>query len=210
MRERASNGQSKKRRGRRRQAAATLLLGLALSSVLLLFSGGRATTAAALAGCRIYVASGDDVAAGHDLNDNSKRYPEQFVADHIKSPGWCVFNQGKNGQTSSSYISGGGLASAYNMRPDLLTLQLGEQNSTVVNLIKDCFDKVKDHDFTGASTCASGILGNSSLWTDMRNNYTTILQQTRIMMSQRPQLVVAVVNYPTPDPHADTATAKIA
>jgi hypothetical protein len=193
-------------------------MGLGAATIVLLLSTGlafglssaTAPAASALAGCRIYVASGDDVAAGHDLNDNSKRYPEQLVTDHIKSPGWCVFNQGKNAQTSSSYISGGGLSSAYNMRPDFLTLQLGEQNATVVNLIKDCFDKVKDHDFTGASTCASAILGNSSLWTDMRNNYTTILQQTRIMMSQRPQLVVAVVNYPNPYPHADTATAKIA
>ena len=56
------------------------------------------------------------------------------MTDHIKAPGWCLFNQGKNGQTSSSYISGGGLASAYNMRPDLLTIQLGEQNSTIVNI----------------------------------------------------------------------------
>jgi hypothetical protein len=164
----------------------------------------------AATGCRIYVASGDDIAAGHDLNDNSKRYPEQLIADHIKTPGWCLFNQGKNGQTSSSYITGGGLASAYNMRPDFLTIQLGEQNSTIVNLITDCFDKVKDHDFSGANSCAAQILANSSLWTSLKNNYTTILQQTRVMMSQRPQLVVAIVNYPNPYPHADTAAEKIA
>ena len=48
------------------------------------------------------------------------------------------------------------------MRPDFLTIQLGEQNATIVNLITDCFDKVKDHDFTGASACAAQILANSS------------------------------------------------
>jgi hypothetical protein len=197
------------RRGLRRRWALIGLLALALGACLVLVIG-KATVASGAAGCRIYVASGDDVVNGKDLNDNSKRYPEQLVNDHIKSPGWCVYNQGKNSQTSSSYISGGGLSSAYNMRPDFLTLQLGEQNSTIVNLVKDCFDKVKDHNFTGASTCASTILGNSSLWSDLKNNYTTILQQTRIMMSQRPQLVVAIVNYPNPYPHADTATAKIA
>jgi hypothetical protein len=188
-------------------------------AILVLAAATLAATAAALTrpqgvdaatGCRIYVASGDDIAAGHDLNDNSKRYPEQLLADHLKAPGWCVFNQAKNGQTSSSYITGGGLASAYNMRPDLLTLQLGEQNATIVNLIKDCFDKVKDHDFAGANTCAAGVLGNSSLWTNLKNNDTTILQQTRLMMSGRPQLVVAVLGYPNPYPHADTATEKIA
>src|SRR6476661_957214 len=101
--------------------------------------------AEAAAGCRIYVAAGDDIPAGHDLNDNSKRYPEQLVSDHIKSPGWCLFNQGKNGQTSSAFITGGGLANAYNMRPDLLTIQLGEQNDPMAKVITDCFDKVKDH-----------------------------------------------------------------
>ena len=47
------------------------------------------------------------------------------------------------------------------MRPDLLTFQLGEQNATIVNLVKSCFDKVKDHDFTGANVCAAAILGNA-------------------------------------------------
>jgi hypothetical protein len=169
-----------------------------------------ASPAYAAAGCRIYVAAGDDVPAGHDLNDDSKRYPEQLNKDHLISPGWCLYNQGKNGQTSSAFITGGGLANAYNMRPDFLTLQLGEQNDTVVNLVKDCFDKVKDHDFTGANVCAAQILANTSLFDQMKNNYTTILQQTRVMMSQRPQLVVAVVNYPNMYPQSTDVVGDIA
>jgi hypothetical protein len=165
--------------------------------------------AEAAAGPRIYVASGDDIPAGHDLNDNSKRYPEKLLSDHLKSPGWAVYNQAKNGTTSSGYITGGGLSSAYNMRPDLLTIQLGEQNSNVVDLINSCFDKVNDHDFTGANVCAATILGNASLWTNLQNNYTTILQQTRIMMSQRPGLVVAVVNYPNPYPSSTSALTNV-
>jgi hypothetical protein len=184
-------------------------LGTALALCTCVGLSSATPRANALAGCRIYVASGDDIAAGHDLNDNSKRYPDQLLADHLIAPGWCLFNQAKNGQSSSSYISGGGLANAYNMRPDLLTLQLGEQNSTIVNLITTCFDDVKSHDFTGANTCALSILGNSSLWTSLQNNFTTILQQTRIMMSQRPNLVVAVVDYPNPFPHADTAEEMV-
>lgn len=169
-----------------------------------------ASVASAAAGCRIYVASGDDIPAGHDLNDDGSRYPETLLADHLIAPGWCVFNQGKNGQTSTTYITGGGLSSAYNMRPDLLTIQVGEQNATIVNLIKSCFDKVKDHDFSGANACAAGVLANSSNWTNLTNNYTTILQQTRIMASQRPQLVIAVVNYANPFPRASDVTSKIA
>ena len=167
------------------------------------------TTSTAAAGPRIYVASGDDIAVGRDLNDDNKRYPEKLLADHLISPGWAVYNQAKKGQTSSSYLSGGGLASAYNMRPDLLTIQLGQQNSQIVNLIDSCFKKVKDHDFTGANVCAATILANSSLWTSLQSNYTTILQYARIMASQRPNLVVAVVNYPNPYPSALSATANV-
>jgi lysophospholipase L1-like esterase len=186
--------------------AVLLLLGIGAGIFATLGDTGAVEAAA---GPRIYVASGDDIPAGHDLNDNAKRYPEKLLADHLKSPGWAVYNQAKNGQTSSAYITGGGLSSAYNMRPDLLTIQLGEQNATIVNLVKSCFDKVKDHDFTGANVCAAAILGNASLWTNLQNNYTTILQQTRIMASQRPGLVIAVMNYPNPYPSATSATTSV-
>jgi hypothetical protein len=186
------------------------VLVFALAALAFTLARGSTPAAHALAGCRIYVAAGDDIPNGHDLNDDSSRYPEKLLADHLKSPGWCLFNQGKNGQTSSSFISGGGLSNAYNMRPDLLTIQLGEQNTPMVNIITSCFDKIKDHDFSGGNACAAQVLGNSSLWSDMTANFTMILQQTRIMMSQRPQLVVAVVNYPDPYPQASDATSRIA
>lgn len=166
-------------------------------------------SATAAAGCRIYVASGDDIPNGNKLDDNASRFPEQLLADHLVSPGWCLYNQGKNGTTSSSFISGGGMATAYNSRPDLHTITLGEQNSTVVDLITSCFDKVKDHDFAGGAACASAVLGNSSLWTNMTNNYTTLLQTERIMASQRPGLVVAVTNYPNPFPRAEDVIDEI-
>src|SRR5690349_4683486 len=104
----------------RRSAVGTVSAALVLVGVAFLLASASAPPASALAGCRIYVASGDDIASGHDLNNDAKRYPDQLLADHLKSPGWCLFNQGKNGQSSSSYISGGGMSNAYNMRPDLL------------------------------------------------------------------------------------------
>ena len=189
-----------------------VLAALVLSVAL--FANGAPTddppSAEASTGCRIYVASGDNVTNGDAMNNNDSRYAEKLLADHIKSPGWCLFNQGKNGQTSSSFITGGGLSSAYNMRPDFLTIHLGEQNSPMVNAITSCFDKVKDHDFTGASACGAQILADSSLWTNMRNNYTTILSYTRIMAAQRPGLVIAVVNYPNPYPQALDVIDEIA
>jgi len=186
----------------------SMLVGVVLSYGVR--SGQDSSAVEAAAGCRIYVASGDDYTNGKEMDDNENRYPEKLLADHLVSPGWCLFNQGANEQTSSSYISDGGLSNAYNMRPDLLTIQLGEQNPTIVNAIDSCFDKVRDHDFAGASGCASAITANSSLWKDLAYNYTTILQQTRIMAAQRPGLVIAVVGYPNPYPRAEDVVDEIA
>ena len=198
------------------RADARRLRWLAVLSIIALVAATGAAAASiarpqpvdAAAGCRIFVAAGDDIPAGHDLNDDAKRYPEQLLEDHLISPGWCVYNQGKNGQTSSSFITAGGMANAYNMRPDLLTIQLGEQNSTIVNLITSCFDKIKDHDFSGGNACAAQILGNQSLFDSLRNNFTTILQTTRVMASQRPQLVIGIVNYANPYPQAADVVPK--
>ncbi len=180
-------------------ACLSLLVGVAWTPA----AGQHAVPAVDAAGCKIYVAAGDDIPAGHDLNDDAARYPEQLLEDHLGDPGWCVYNQGENGQTSREFILEGGLSKAYNMRPDLITIQLGEQNDTIVNLIDSCFKKVRDHDFSGASACAAGILANQTAFDNLRKNYTTILQMTRIMASQRPHLVVAVPNYPNPYPLAD-------
>src|SRR5205823_2695964 len=93
-------------------AALVMLLVLGAGFTLVSLRNG-ASSAEAYAGCRIYVASGDDLPAGHDLNDDSSRYPEKLLADHIQSPGWCLYNQGKNGTTSANFISGGLMSSAY-------------------------------------------------------------------------------------------------
>jgi hypothetical protein len=197
---RSRQGVAREPRGLLRRGS---IVGMAFMLALAgLASGLVREVPAAAAGCNIYVASGDDIANGHDLNDNEKRYPEQLAEEHIKTPGWCLYNQGKDGQTSSAFISDGGLSKAYNMRPDLLTIQLGEQNDPASKILNDCFDKVKDHQFLNASSCAAQILANVGLWENLKKNYTTILQQTRIMAFSRPKLVVAIVNYPNPYPQA--------
>src|SRR5580765_3785048 len=162
-------------------------------------------------GCGLhYVAAADDIPAGHDDSDNQK-YPDHLYNDHLKKWGaWCEYDIAKNGTTSGTYISGGQLATTWNDRPDLITLTVGEQNSTIVNLITDCFDKLKSHDFSGSLACSSAIYGNSSLWSGLNSNLTTIQQQYRMILAGRPRLVVAITGYPNPYPHADTAAAKIA
>ena len=135
--------------------------------------------ATAAAGCRIYVASGDDVTNGKEMDDNASRYAEQLIADHIKSPGWCLCNQGKNGQTSSSYITGGGMASAYNMRPDFQTItprraELDHRQPHHVLLRQGEGPRLR----RWGRLRVGRSWATRRLWTNMKNNYTTILLQT--------------------------------
>ena len=158
---------------------------------------------------RRLLSGGDHIPAGHEVSED-ERYGNKLIEDHLKTWGpWCVINTAKNEATSEKYITEGQLAQTWNMRADLITIQLGEENATIINLVTSCFDKVKDHDFMGANTCAAQILGNSSLYTKLTSNYTTILQQYRVLMAGRPKLVVAVLGYRNPYPKALDVTPKI-
>ena len=182
-----------------------------MAAGLLLFGAVLGLPHSAMAqGCGLhYVSAADDIPAGHDVNTDD-RYSHQLMQNHLMTWGaWCEYNIAQNGTTSSTYITGGQLAQTWNYRPDLITLTVGEQNTTIVNLITSCFDKVKSHDFAGASACAGAILGNASLWSSLNSNLITIQQQYRVIMAGRPRLVVAVTGYPNPYPKALDAAAKI-
>jgi len=195
------------RAGRRRATPIRIGGGALLGGALLFAASSRAEAQDC---ARHYVAGGDHLPAGHEVEE-SERYPSHLLEDHLKTWGpWCVYNVAKNEATSSTYITGGQLAQTWNYRPDLISLTLGEENATIVNLVNSCFDKVKDHDFTGANVCAAAILGNSSLWSSLNLNLTTIFQQYRMIMAGRPKLMVAVTGYPNPYPKSSTATAMIA
>ena len=159
---------------------------------------------------RRYVAGGDHIPAGHEVSEE-ERFPRHLLSDHLKKWGpWCVYNLAKNETTSTTYITGGQLAQSWNLRPDLITVTLGEENTTIIDIVNSCFDKVKDHDFAGASACASTILANGTLWTNLTNNLTTIQQQYRVLMAGRPKLVVAITGYPNPYPDPIEVLPKIA
>jgi len=188
-------------------ARAVLAGGLLLAGPI---AGGRSSRAEAQDCARHYVAGGDHIPAGHEVEE-SERYPSHLVEDHLKKWGpWCVYNVAANEATSSTYITGGQLAQTWNYRPDLITLTIGEENNTIVDLVTDCFDKIKDHDFTGGNACAAAILANSSLWTSLNSNLITIQQQYRVIMAGRPKLMVAVTGYPNPYPKSTDTIAKIA
>ena len=182
---------------------------LVFLTILVLAIAGP-TPAVAQTGCGLhYVAAGDDIPAGHDVEE-SERYPNQLYENHLKKWGaWCEWDIAKNGTTSPQSITGGQLAQTWNDRPDLITLTVGEQNSTIVNLVDSCFDKIKSHDFAGGMGCASSILGNSTLWSNLNLNLITTQQQYRMIMAGRPRLVVAITGYPNPYPKTLEATEKI-
>jgi len=182
-------------------AAAALIAGL------LIQSGSRVSAQ----GCGLrYVAAADDIPAGHDVQE-SERYPNHLMDDHLKKWGaWCEYDIAQNSTTSATYISQGQLAQTWNYRPDLITLTVGEQNTTIVNLITSCFDNIKDHEFAQANACAAAILGNTTLWSNLNLNLTTIQQQYRVLMAGRPKLMVAITGYPNPYPKSLDAGLKIA
>ena len=104
---------------------------------------------------RRLVAGGDHYPSGHEIQE-SERYPNHLLEDHLKKWGsWCDYDIAKEGTTSSTYITGGQLAQTWNLRPDLITLTVGEENTTIIKLVTDCFDNIKDHDFSAATTCAA-------------------------------------------------------
>jgi hypothetical protein len=156
-----------------------------------------------------YVAGGDHIPAGHDIAE-SERYPNHLIDDHMQALGWCVYNTAKDGTTSATYISGGQIATAWNMQPDFITLTVGGENATIVDLIDSCFNKVKDHDFTGANSCFNGILSNTAIWSSLNNNLITTLNYYTRIMSGRPWLVVALTGYPNPYPQAADTFGPIA
>ena len=167
--------------------------------------GADAPRAAGFASC----STGDDIPAGHDVSELralsrtiSSRSPEEV---------------GRRGASTTSPRTGrrrrrkspaARRAQTWNYRPDLITLTVGEQNTTIVKLITDCFDDVKNHDFTGASTCASAILGNSGLWTQPQPESDDDPAAVPRDHGGRPSSSSPSTGYPNPYPKALTPTER--
>src|SRR5438128_7792130 len=134
------------RRWKRWVAAPTIATNVvvlaALSSVI------SATADSSVCG-RHYVAGGDDVPFGNEV-DTSQNFPSHLISDHLAKYGYCVYNLAQNGTTSSTFVSGGQLGTTWNRAADLITLTVGGQNSSIVDLIDSCYQKIKDNNFSGA------------------------------------------------------------
>ena len=163
-----------------------------------------------------YVAQGDDVPNGVDLNDADGDYPSKLLDDHLlKAPGpWCLYETSKKGATSATYITEveDGTTQqghAWNLRPRLVTVQLGRHDSGIVEHVADCLQDVKDHDFLDANACALKVMANQPAWDELTDNLSEILGELKTQMDGNPDLVVAVVGYYNPYPKALTVTSRI-
>jgi hypothetical protein len=166
---------------------------------------------------RRYVAGGDAVVFGSTNDsgeevDDDERYSEQLLTKLQESPGpWCLYNTAKNPTNSDQYMVDGNptqQAIAHDLRPRLITLTLGRQNSTIVDHVVKCFKNVKDHDFLEANVCALTVL-NGNHWDELIDDLSEILNRYMVQMDGNPRLVVAVTGYFNPYNSATSVASEV-
>ncbi|MGH3646567.1 MAG: hypothetical protein ACRDTM_05260 [Micromonosporaceae bacterium] len=167
-----------------------------------------------------YVAGGDAVVLGAKKDSpkeeisSSERYSDQLLKDRLQPvPGpWCLYNTSVNPTDTDKYVSEGiptQQSKAHELRPTLITLTLGRQNSTIVDHVTKCFKNVKDHDFLDANTCALAVLNNATAWKKLNDDLSGILNKYKIQQDGNPRLVVAVTGYFNPYPSATSVATEI-
>jgi hypothetical protein len=170
---------------------------------------------------RRYVAGGDAVALGAKNDDGgsdsnlspSDRYSEQLLTKLQQSPGpWCLYNTARNPTDTDQYVSEPRptqQSTANDLKPRLITLTLGRQNSKIVDHVVKCFKNVKDHDFIEANECALDVLGDDDAWDKLTKDLSEILNRFMVQMDGNPQLVVAVTGYFNPYPSATSVATQV-
>jgi hypothetical protein len=169
-----------------------------------------------------YVAQGDGVVVGTDIGNDSgnqhDRYSDKLLKDDLQpitglttGTVWCLYNTATDPATTDSFIQGSNSqqSQAWNLKPDLITLQLGRQNNSIVDQVDKCFKNVKDHDFAEANTCALAVFGNTTAWQKLTKDLGGILNAYKTQMAGNPTMVVAVLGYYNPYPTATSVATKI-
>ncbi len=162
-----------------------------------------------------YVAGGDGVVAGTDASDTD-RYSNKLLEKLRASPSngpWCLNNTSVDPTSTGDYVdrvdangqTQRGLAN--DLRPRLITLEVGRQNSVIVEHVSTCLTLIKNHEFLAANVCALAVLNAQPAFDQLRDELANILNGYRVQMDGNPQLVVAVLGYFNPYPSAtDVAT----
>ncbi|MFN2544688.1 MAG: choice-of-anchor D domain-containing protein [Actinomycetota bacterium] len=170
-----------------------------------------------------YVAQGDGVVVGTDIGNDGgatqkDRYSDKLLNDKLKNitgkttgSVWCLYNTATDPATTDTFVQGSQSqqSQAWNMKPDLITLQLGRQNSTIVDHVDKCYKNIKKHEFVDANVCALLILANQQAWDKLKKDLSGILNSYKTAMSGNPTLVVSVLGYYNPYPSATSVATKI-
>ena len=169
-----------------------------------------------------YVAAGDGVVHGDkDLKggkavEPSQRYSELLTKKLVEAHfPYCLFNISQGSTSTSDYQdeSIGGFtqqSKAHDLRPRLITLEIGRENNSIKNHISTCLDQIKDHQFITANACALGVLADQNAFDTLRKDLTDILNQYKVQMAGNPELVVGVLGYFNPYPAATDVVTDIA
>jgi len=174
---------------------------------------------------RRYVAGGDGVvhpAKDTDEEHSSKtdRYPDKLLEKLQETPGpWCEFNTMDEVTTGSTmtvdtddYRDDGNptqQSQAHSLRPTLITLTLGRDNTGIQQHVTTCMDQIRDHNFLQANACALAVLAAQPAWDKLERDLADILGKYKTQMDGNPNLVVAVTGYFNPYPSALDVTTKI-
>ena len=164
-----------------------------------------------------YVAGGDGVVHGDkdldggEATGDGDRYPEllkKWLVEEQHFP-YCAFNTSYGSTTTDDYqdenheeLDLTQQSLAWDLRPTLLTLQVGRENTVIKEHISTCLDQIKDHRFIEANVCAAAVLAFLGTSTKLRDDLSDILNQYKVQMAGNPQMVVAVLGYMNPYPRA--------
>lgn len=166
---------------------------------------------------RRYVAGGDGVVKGTDSSGDD-RYSNKLLEKLKASPSngpWCLYNTSVDSTTSGEYVDrvdGNGQtqrALANDLRPNLITLQVGRQDTLIKEHISTCLTLIKNHDFIEANVCALAVLNAQPVFDNLRDELANILNGYKVQMAGNPDLVVAVLGYFNPYPAATKVATDI-
>ena len=170
-----------------------------------------------------YVAVGDGIPFGAKKVDDSKdgdagdRFPEKLtkILQDAHFP-FCLHNVARGSTTTDDYQDEdiqelGGFTQqslAHDLRPRLVTLNLGREQDLIREHISTCMGFIKNHQFIEANVCALGILTGGP-WRKLNDDLSDILNQLKVQMDGNPRMVVAVIGYYNPYPRATDVATQI-
>jgi len=173
---------------------------------------------------RRLIAGGDGVVDGakdsdEELSTKTDRYSDVLLKTlQDKDFPWCLYNTADEATDGSYLVSTSQYQSdhdptqqsmAHDLRPDLITLTVGRDNSGIRKYVDECLDDVRDHRFPEAIACGAGVLADQQAFDTLRKELTDILGKYKTQMDGDPNLVVAVTGYYNPFPKATDVATKI-